>query len=232
MSSAEQDMRAALQPKSDQINAEDLRDGPLTITVTGARVMKGKEQPIVINFEGSKRAYKPCKTMGRIIAQTWGFDPEKYAGGQMTLFCDPSVSFGPSKDIGGIRISHISGIDSPRRYVVHETRGSKKPVQIRPIEDAPRESFREHVSLQAQREQRQGGEAFDDQPSTPDFMEKVREIREFIPMIEGQRGYERAKERIADLRGIASDTICDELIDRLNAHRDNLRTQQGGPDNG
>ena len=95
--------------KSDQLNADDLIGGPITVTVTS--VSRGNsEQPVVIGITG-QRPYKPCKSMRRVLITAWGDDGRVWVGRLMTLYCDPDVMFGGVK-VGGIRISHLSHIDS------------------------------------------------------------------------------------------------------------------------
>lgn len=128
----EEEVRASIVPRSDQINADDLLTGPITVTVKGVR--KGnKEQPINIDLvETEGRAFRPCKTCRRILIAAWSDDAAKWVGKQMTLFCDPSVAYGGVK-IGGVRISHLSGIDGPKTFLLTQTRGKKAEVTIKPL---------------------------------------------------------------------------------------------------
>jgi len=103
-------LEETIKPKSDQINADDLLTGPLTVTVVGFK--KGTaEQPIDILLAEAK-PYRPCKSMRRVLVQLWGNDPAEWTGRRMTLYADPSIMFGGLK-VGGIRISHMSDI-SPK----------------------------------------------------------------------------------------------------------------------
>ena len=45
------DLRHTIVPKSDQLNADQLVGGPMTITVTRVSATKG-DQPVTINYEG------------------------------------------------------------------------------------------------------------------------------------------------------------------------------------
>ncbi len=124
------EVRASIVPKSDQLNADDLLLGPITVTIT--KVRKGdREQPIVVEVEGHQ-PYKPCKTMRRILIAVFSDDPKHWVGQQMTLYCDPDVMFGGVK-VGGIRISHLSGLDTPRAFALTKSRGKRKEVTVRPI---------------------------------------------------------------------------------------------------
>lgn len=44
------DMLKVIEPKSDQINAEDLIGRDMTITITGVQVRAGTEQPVSMKF--------------------------------------------------------------------------------------------------------------------------------------------------------------------------------------
>jgi hypothetical protein len=96
-------MRTTIVPKSDQLNADDLLTGPITVTITGVR--RGSvEQPVIVDIEGYEgRPYKPGKSMRRVLISAYGDEPKQWIGKQLTLYCDPEVKFGGVK-VGGIRI--------------------------------------------------------------------------------------------------------------------------------
>ena len=50
----------------------------------------------------------------------------------MTLFCDPSVSFGGMR-VGGIRISHMSDIEKEVTLLLTATRGKRIECKIQPL---------------------------------------------------------------------------------------------------
>ena len=127
------DMSAVIIPKSDQINADDLLAGPLTIKIESVKVSPGTEQPVSMFFDGSTKAYRPCKSMARVLVSAWGADSSKYIGRSLTLYCDPKVKWG-GMEVGGIRISHMSDIDSSITMALTVTRANKKPFTVRPIE--------------------------------------------------------------------------------------------------
>lgn len=128
-----EEVRASIVPKSDQLNADDLLAGPITVTISGVR--KGdREQPIVVEIEG-QRPYKPCKSMRRILIATYGDNPRDWVGQRMTLFCDQSVMWAGVK-VGGIRISHLSGLTEPRTYMLTTTRGKRSEFTIQPLTSA------------------------------------------------------------------------------------------------
>lgn len=131
------DMRAVIVPKSDQINADDLLGGPITITIKEVSIRPGTEQPVSIHFEGDGgKPYKPCKSMARVMVTCWGPDANEYAGHSMTLYCDPKVMWG-GMAVGGIRISHMSHIKTAHTMALTATKGSRKPFTVKPLaEDA------------------------------------------------------------------------------------------------
>lgn len=129
------DMRPAIVPKSDQLNADDLLSGPITIKITDVKIKPG-EQPVSIFYEGDNgKPYKCCKSMARVLVAAWGADASKYTGRSLTLFCDPKVKWA-GMEVGGIRISHMSDIDSQMTMALTVTRANKKPFTVRPIETA------------------------------------------------------------------------------------------------
>ena len=83
------DMRAVIVPKSDQMNADDLLAGPVTIKIAGVSIRPGEDQPVSIHFDGDGgKPYKPCKSMARVMVQLWGADANEYTGRSMRLYCD------------------------------------------------------------------------------------------------------------------------------------------------
>lgn len=125
------DLAATIVPKSDQLNADDLLTGPLTVTVTGVSAHDAADQPISVHIEGH-RPYKPCKSMRRVLITAWGVDGRAWAGRSMTLYCDPEVMFGGVK-VGGIRISHLSHIDRELAMSLTATRGKKANYKVKPL---------------------------------------------------------------------------------------------------
>lgn len=132
-------LRDTIIPKSDQLNAEQLLSSSLTITVTNVKRGDG-EQPVIINYANDEgRPFKPCKTMRKILIFAWGDDGRNWVGKSMTLYCDPEVKFGGVK-VGGIRISHMTGIERDMAVSLNTTKGKKgefiikKLAEIRPEE--------------------------------------------------------------------------------------------------
>ena len=130
--SDEANIRKAIEPRSDQLNGDDLVNTTKDITVTS--VKRGNaEQPVVIHYEGEDgRPYKPCKSMCRVLAWAWGEDARQWAGRRMRLYQDPEVKFGGVK-VGGIRISHISDIERETDFSLTVTRGKKASYIVKPM---------------------------------------------------------------------------------------------------
>ena len=130
------DMNAAIIPKSDQTNADDLVSGPRTITITGVDIRPGTEQPVSVHYQGDNgRPWKPCKSMCRCMVALWGPDASVYTGRSLTLYCDPRVKWG-GVEVGGIRISHASNIPDNRTLSLTVTKGQRKPFVVRRMETA------------------------------------------------------------------------------------------------
>lgn len=127
------DMADTIHPKSSQLNADDLIGGPITVRITKvARASEG-DQPIAVNFDADGgRPYYPCKSMRRVMVAVWGADASQYAGRRMTLYRDPSVTWG-GMEVGGIRISHMSGIDAPMTMALTATKKARKPFTVKPL---------------------------------------------------------------------------------------------------
>jgi hypothetical protein len=130
------DLSTTTIPDSTQINAEDLLAGPVTVTITGVRSGTA-EQPVNVDLaEYPDRAFRPSKTMRRILVAAWGADSAAYVGRRMTLYRDPDIKFG-GVATGGVRISHLSHIDKPMNIALTVTRGKRAPYVVHPLADAP-----------------------------------------------------------------------------------------------
>jgi len=125
-------MLATIVPKSDQINADDLIGQSLTITVNEVKFSGGQEQPVSMYFDGSGKAFRPCKSMCRVLVAIWGPDAKEYVGRSMTLYRDPTVKWG-GMEVGGIRISHMTHMEAPVTMALTATKGARKPYTVRPL---------------------------------------------------------------------------------------------------
>lgn len=120
-------LRDTIVPKSDQLNADDLIAGSMTVKITG--VKRGDaEQPVIVALE-NQRPYKPCKSMRRVLISAWGDDGSKWIGRSLTVYNDPEVKFGGVK-VGGIRISHMSDISSDLVMSLTATRGKRAEYRV------------------------------------------------------------------------------------------------------
>lgn len=130
------DMSTSIEPRSDQLNADDLIAGPRTVTID--RVSEGAaEQPFDFHLvETPGRAYRPSKTMRRVIVAGWGSDTSVFAGRRLTLYREPTIRFGKD-EVGGIRISHMSHIPGPLKLQLTVSRGKRDPFVVQPLPDAP-----------------------------------------------------------------------------------------------
>jgi len=126
------DITPTLQAKSDQLNAADLMGGPATLTVIEVTVSKSSDQPVTIKVDGGFQPYKPCKSMRRLLAQIWGTSSKQWIGEMFTLYCDPEVLWA-GQAVGGIRVSHVTGIDSPREVHLRAAKTKVITYTIHPI---------------------------------------------------------------------------------------------------
>lgn len=127
------DISHTIVSKSDQLNADQLLGGPITITVSAVRIAEG-DQPVVIQYHNDNgRPYKPCLSMRKILAFAWGADASQWVGRNITLYNDPEVMFG-GKKVGGIRISHLSHIKGDITASITVTRGKKREMTIKKLQ--------------------------------------------------------------------------------------------------
>lgn len=134
---ASTDMRAVIIPKSDQMNADDLLAGPITITIRDISIRPGTEQPVSIHFDGdNNKPFKPCKSMARVLVHAWGPDAKAYIGRSLTLYCDPKVIWA-GMAVGGIRISHMTHIEREMLMALTATKGKRAPFIVKPLVEKP-----------------------------------------------------------------------------------------------
>lgn len=126
------DMTAVIQPKSDQVNADDFIGGPRTYTIEGVAISPGTEQPVQIKLAGEPRVWRPCKSMSRVLVAGWGPDAKAYTGRSVTLYRDPKVKWG-GMEVGGIRISHMSHIEKDMLIQLTATKGKRAPHVVKPL---------------------------------------------------------------------------------------------------
>lgn len=133
------DITKTVEPRSDQLNFDDVQTHPLTITITGVK-QGPPDQPVELhNTEFEGRPYKPGKSMRRVLIAAWGTDAAAYVGRKITIYGDPTIRFGKDA-VGGIRISHLSHIDKPLTVALTVTRGKRAPFTVQPLPTAPEPS--------------------------------------------------------------------------------------------
>ena len=71
-----------------------------------------------------------------MLAAAWGTDASKWTGRRLTIYGDPSVRYG-GKEVGGLRVSHVSHIDKPITVALTVTRGKRAPFTVQPLPDFP-----------------------------------------------------------------------------------------------
>jgi hypothetical protein len=126
------DISGACAPKSDQLNADDLLGVTRDITIRGVRAGNA-EQKIIIDFDGDNgKPWKPCKSMIRVLRVIYGDRAADWVGKRVRLYNDPAVRFG-GVEVGGIRISHASGIDKPMTIALTVAKASRKPFKVEPL---------------------------------------------------------------------------------------------------
>ncbi|MCH5645128.1 hypothetical protein [Gordonia sp. ABSL49_1] len=130
------DITQTIEADSTQVNADELTETPRVVTITG--VGKGTaDQPVNIELaEFPGKAYRPCKSMRRVLVNAWGADASAYVGRRMAIFNDRSVRWG-GQAVGGVRIKALSHIDQPITLALTVTRGKRAPYRVEPLPDEP-----------------------------------------------------------------------------------------------
>lgn len=126
------DMTTVCAPRSDQINADTLIPGPMTVTIKEVIIHGGTEQPVSMRLEETPLFFRPCKSMSRCLVTLWGADAKQYTGRSLTLYRDPSVKWA-GMEVGGIRISHMSHIDREHTMALTASKGNRKPFKVLPL---------------------------------------------------------------------------------------------------
>ena len=127
------DVTKALEPRSDQLNADDALAGPITIHVTGAGIST-EGQLIITTTEYPQRPWHVSKGMGRFIAAIWGNESDEWVGKALTLYRDPDVKYA-GQAVGGLRIAAMSVLDKPFTGPLRIMRGKSVPFTIQPLTD-------------------------------------------------------------------------------------------------
>lgn len=128
------DLRFSIITNSDQLNADDLLVSPLQLTITEVRLMDDAQQPVQI-FYGDERSYRPCKTMRRLLLAVFGPDGRRWVGKSIVVYRDPSIMH-LGRQVGGIRISHMSDLVEPFTLSLTVRRGVKIQYTVQPLPTA------------------------------------------------------------------------------------------------
>lgn len=142
------DISDTIVAKSDQLNAEDLISGPITVTITGVK-RTSDEQPVAVEISGGHKPWKPCKSMRRLLIMAWpdgakneggktSYDPTCWVGRSLTLIRDPNVKWA-GELVGGIRVAALSHIKAKFEVALSESKKKKKLVTVDKL-DASQES--------------------------------------------------------------------------------------------
>lgn len=128
------DITSAIEPKSDQLNSDDLALGPKTITITKVTIKESGDQRVSIFFEGDNgKPWKPAKTMTRLLGALWKTrESSDFVGKSVTLYRDDTVTWG-ALAVGGIRVSHVSHIEDKTIVMVRQKKGVSAPVTVLPL---------------------------------------------------------------------------------------------------
>jgi hypothetical protein len=189
MSNNISDLSDTIKPKSDQLNADDLMASDKTIKISGVK-RGGADDPVVINYEGDDgRPYKPCKSMRRVIISLWGENGNDWIGRSMTLYCDPTVKWA-GKEVGGIRISHMSHLKGNASLMLTTTRGRRSEYKVKLLKAEQKKPYPEskfNDALPKIKEMIQNGEKTPEQliahcektgPLTKEQRDKIRSFAE------------------------------------------------------
>ena len=128
-------MRITAEPRSDQWNADDFIGGPRTFTIAGVKPGSAEQKYDIELAEGQGRAWRPPLTVLRVLLAAWGDDASVWVGKRVTLYRDEKVQFGRDS-VGGIRVSHASGLPDGKPLDVRVTtsRGKRGTVRILPLD--------------------------------------------------------------------------------------------------
>lgn len=136
-------MKKFIEPKSDQMNADDLIGSNRIIKITRVVVTDAAQQACSVFFEGDNgKPWKPCKGSGRVLVHAWGEDPKNYVGKFVELYRDPEAIYA-GKKVGGIRVRAMSDIEADFEFTETVSKSVRKPIKIlklTPPKQAPQAS--------------------------------------------------------------------------------------------
>ena len=180
-------LRAAMAPRSDQLNADDLVGGPMEGRITAIRPGKRDKDPTVdVHLDCATRPWRPCKTMFRVLAACWGDDPAAWLGRRVRIYRDPDAVFG-SERVGGIRVSHVSHIGGALDVQSQTKRGKRGVWTVEPLATTLRDQIRALIHggtcTQDQAVAALGGRKADDVPAAEHatILARLRGVQQTIP---------------------------------------------------
>ncbi len=137
----QQILAAALAPRSDQLNADDLIIGNKVIKITKVLVnLQSEQQKVVVHYENDQgKPWKPSKSMGRVLAEILGGDFATWSGQEIELFKNKEITFGKDK-CGGIQIAAMSALTNQTTFMITTKRGVKSKITILPLLTAPQKT--------------------------------------------------------------------------------------------
>lgn len=123
-------MKKFIEPKSDQLNADDLIGSNRIIKITRVVVTDAAQQACSVYFEGDNgKPWKPCKGSGRVLVHAWGEDPKNFVGKYVEIYRDPEAIYA-GKKVGGIRVRALSDIDGDFEFTETVSKSVRKPIKI------------------------------------------------------------------------------------------------------
>ena len=127
-------MKITAEPRSDQWNSDDFIGSSRTFTIAGVKEGRAEAKYDIDLVEGEGRCWRPPLTILRLLIAVWGDEASVWIGRRVTLYCDPSIRFGPDQ-VGGIRVSHMSALPGGKSLTVKITsaRGRKSPHTVEPL---------------------------------------------------------------------------------------------------
>lgn len=129
-------MRVEAPARTDQWNAEDFIGGPRTFTIAAVKAGKAEQKYDIELVEGEGRVWRPPLTVLRLLIAAWTNDASQWVGKRATLYLDPTIRFG-KEVVGGIRVSHLSGIEKALTVNLSVSRGKRSPITVQPLADGP-----------------------------------------------------------------------------------------------
>jgi hypothetical protein len=117
------DISNHIKAKSDQLNADALVSGPITVQILAVNEGK-RDQPVLIRISGGHMPFKPSKTALRVLCAGWGTETNNWVNKWVTLYRDESVLWA-GEAVGGIRIKAMSHIDKPMSLSLATSKGKK-----------------------------------------------------------------------------------------------------------